>query len=92
MIVSIKHKGLKRLYEDNERKLVRPDLIERCADLLAILDAAMVVVDLDRPSLRLHQLTGDLRSYWSITVRANWRIIFHFEDGAAADIELIDYN
>lgn len=54
MIGSIKHKGLKRLYEDNERKLIRPDLVERCADLLAMLDAAMVVEDLGRPSLRLH--------------------------------------
>lgn len=90
MIGSIKHKGLKRLYDNNERKLIRPDLAERCADLLAMLDAATVVEDLDRPSLRLHQLTGELKGYWSITVRANWRVIFHFKDGTATDIELID--
>lgn len=90
MIGSIKHK--ERLYENDERKLIRPDLIERCADLLAILDAATVVEDLDRPSLRLHSLTGDLRGYWSITVRANWRTIFRFEDGNATDIELTDYH
>jgi proteic killer suppression protein len=27
-----------------------------------------------------------------ITVRANWRIIFRFEDGEATDIDLVDYH
>jgi plasmid maintenance system killer protein len=27
-----------------------------------------------------------------VTVRANWRIIFHFEGGNAYDIDFIDYH
>ena len=31
-------------------------------------------------------------SSWSVTVRANWRVIFRFEDGNAFDVELVDYH
>jgi len=93
MIGSIKHKGLKRLYEDDDPKGVRPDLVERVRLLLAYLDGARVIDDLAAlPSLKLHPLKGDLKDYWSITVRANWRIIFTFEDGHASAVELIDYH
>ena len=44
------------------------------------------------PWVRLHALKGDLAGYWSITVRANWRIIFRFEQGDATDVDLVDYH
>ena len=92
MIESFNHKGLKRLFEDGDRKLLRADLVERISTLLAYLDAAKVIEDLDIPSLRLHALKGELKGYWAITVRANWRIIFRFADGKASAVELIDYH
>jgi proteic killer suppression protein len=92
MIESFNHKGLKRLFEDDERKLLRADMVERISTLLAYLDAAKVIEDLDIPSLRLHELKGELKGYWAITVRANWRIIFRFADGKASAVELIDYH
>jgi proteic killer suppression protein len=92
MIESFNHKGLKRLFEDDDRKLLRADLVERISVLLAYLDAAKVIDDLDIPSLRLHPLKGELKGFWAITVRANWRIIFRFADGAASAVELIDYH
>jgi proteic killer suppression protein len=92
MIKSFNHKGLKRFYEDNDRKLVRPDLAERISVVLGYLEAAQVIGELDLPTLRLHPLKGDLKGFWSVTVRANWRIVFRFEDGAAYDVELIDYH
>jgi toxin HigB-1 len=42
--------------------------------------------------LRLHALKGDLKGYWSVTVSANWRIMFRFEDADVRDIDLIDYH
>jgi proteic killer suppression protein len=33
-----------------------------------------------------------LSGFWSVTVRANWRIIFHFQEADAFDVELIDYH
>ena len=41
---------------------------------------------------RLHPLKGGLKGLWSVTVRANWRIIFRFEGTDAFDVELIDYH
>ena len=92
MIESFKHKGLKRLFEDDDRKLIQPELAERISTVLAYLDAAKTVEELNLPSLRLHPLKGELKGFWSVTVRANWRIIFRFVDGAALDVELIDYH
>jgi proteic killer suppression protein len=47
MIESFNHKGLKRLFEDDDRKFLRADLVERISLLLAYLDAAKVIDDID---------------------------------------------
>ena len=47
---------------------------------------------LDLPGYRLHPLKGELKGFWSVTVRANWRIVFRFEGTDAFDVELIDYH
>jgi len=44
------------------------------------------------PTFRLHPLKGDLRGRWSVTIRANWRIVFRFENGHALDVDLTDYH
>ena len=44
------------------------------------------------PGFRLHPLKGDLRGFWAVTVRANWRIIWRFEGTDAVDVDLIDYH
>ncbi len=44
------------------------------------------------PGWRLHPLTGDLAGFWSVTVTANRRMIFRFEEGQAFDVDLIDYH
>jgi toxin HigB-1 len=92
MIKDFNHKGLKRLFEADDRRLLRQDLVERIAVLLGYLDSAKVIEELDIPSLRLHPLKGDRKGFWSISVRANWRIIFRFEGGNADNVELIDYH
>lgn len=60
--------------------------------MLGVTNAADSIAGMDLPSFRLHALAGDLKGYWSITVRANWRIIFCFEDGYAIDVDLVDYH
>ena len=92
MIVSFKHKGLKRLFEQNDRSGLRADPIEKIDRILTVLDAASAPQALDLPGYRLHQLKGDYKGYWSVTVRANWRIVFRFENGHAYDVALVDYD
>ena len=92
MIASFKHKGLKRLAEQGDRSKIRRDLADKIERILSVLDAASTPQALDLPGYRLHPLKGDRKGYWSVTVRANWRIIFRFEKGDAHDVELVDYH
>ena len=92
MIESFRHKGLKRLFENGERKGINPQFVERVENILGLLDAATTVQDVALSSFRLHALAGDLRGFWAVTMRANWRIVFRFEDGNARDVDLVDYH
>lgn len=92
MIEGFRHRGLKRFYEKDDRSGLRADMVEKIETILTILDAATGPESLDLPGLRLHQLKGDMKGFWSVTVRANWRIVFRFENGNAKDVELMDYH
>jgi len=92
MIRTFKHRGLKRLYERDDRSGIRPYLVDVVERILTALDAASTPQALDLPRYRLHPLKGDLKGLWSVTVRANWRIVFRFEGRNAFDVELIDYH
>jgi toxin HigB-1 len=92
MIKSFKHRGLKRLYERGDRSGIRPDLLDTVEDILGRLDVADAPQEIDLPGYHLHPLKGELKGFWSVTVRANWRVIFRFEDGDAEAVELIDYH
>jgi proteic killer suppression protein len=67
-------------------------MVARIRLILGELNAATVVEDLDLHSFNLHPLTGDRKEKWSITVRANWRITFRFEQGLALDVNFEDYH
>jgi proteic killer suppression protein len=92
MIVSFRHRGLQRLFEKGDRSKLSQELVGKIEVILAALDAAAEPQDLERPSFHLHQLVGDRKGEWSITVRANWRIVFRFEGQDVCDVELIDYH
>jgi toxin HigB-1 len=58
MIGSIRHKGLKRFYENDDRKHLPPEMVERIREILTAIDAAESIEGLTRPSFRLHALRG----------------------------------
>ena len=92
VIKTIRHRGLKRLYQQQDPSKLRADLVVRIADVLAHLDTAMRPQDLDVPGYRLHPLKGDMKGLWSVMVSGNWRIVFRFENGDAFDVDLMDYH
>jgi len=92
LIETIKHKGLRRLYEKNDRSGIRADLVEKVQKILSVLEAANGPEDVALPLFRFHSLTGDRRGTYSVTVKANWRVTFRFHDGAARDVNLEDYH
>ena len=92
MIRSFKHRGLKRLFERDDRSGIRPDLLKDVEDILGRLNQATTPHALNLPGYRLHPLKGQMKGFWSVTVRANWRGIFRFAEGQAEDVDLVDYH
>jgi toxin HigB-1 len=92
MIESIKHKGLRQLFEDDNAKGVNAEHVRKIGQILAVLHAAQTIEALNLPSFGLHPLKGDRKGSWAVTVRANWRIIFRFKNGKAFDVDLVDYH
>ena len=91
MIRSFKHKGLKRLYLHGDKKHLPDNMLERIEEILTLLDVATDLEDMDLPHFRLHPLIGNYKGFWSVKVRANWRIIFKFED-EPENVDFIDYH
>ena len=71
---------------------MRQDHAGKIERILARLEEASEVGQMDLPGFRLHPLKGDLAGYWSVTVSGNWRIVFRFGGGDASDVDLIDYH
>ncbi len=92
MIRSFKHKGLQRLFETGSRRGVPPDMAKRLTLQLDVLNSAGAITDMNLPSYHLHELQGSRKSTWAVTVRANWRLTFTFNEGDAAEVDFEDYH
>jgi proteic killer suppression protein len=90
---SIRHRGLRRLYESGEGRDLPGAHVEKISDILLAIDEAANAREVGLfPGWRLHPLKGELKGFWSVTVSANWRVIFRFEKGDAFDLDLVDYH
>jgi proteic killer suppression protein len=92
MIRRLLHRGLRRLYENDDQRGVNSELVEKTARVLARLDVVTRPEQLKLPGFGLHRLEGDLTGYWSLAVRGDWRIIFHFDAGNTTDVDLVEYH
>ena len=92
MIKSFKHKGLEKFYRSGTTKGIQASHARKLRMQLAALDTAQTIGDMDIPGYRLHQLTGDRKGIWSITVNANWRLTFEFTDGNVYVLNYEDYH
>jgi toxin HigB-1 len=93
IIRSVRHRGLRRLIEDNDPRGIRSDLVNRVRNILAVLIVADTMEGVrGPPGWRIHQLAGDRRGTWSISVSGNWRITFDVERNAIANLDLEDYH
>ena len=75
MIVrSIRHRGLRQLFENNSSRLLKQDLVERARGILAALAMAETMEGFIRdaaPGWRVHRLSGERRGGWSVSVSGN---------------------
>jgi len=92
-IESINHKGLRRYFETGVSKGLVGD-VERLRKMLAFINAAESIDELSvPPNFGLHELTGNRKGTFSMTVTRNWRLTFSINDvGALIDMNLEDYH
>lgn len=92
-IDSIRHKGLRRFFETGNAKGLVGD-VGRLRKMLAFIDAATGFDELAvPPNYGLHELTGDRKGVWSMTVTRNWRLTFSVNpEGALVEMDLEDYH
>ena len=92
MIKTWKHKGLKKFYLFGDKSGIIVEHSHRLQVILQLLDVANSPEKLNLPGLVFHKLKGNLKDFYSVTVRANWRIIFKFDDKNAVSINYVDYH
>lgn len=63
VIVSFRHKGLKRLFEKDDAAGIRPDLLDKVRTILVQLDEAAAIEDMRLTSFHLHALKGDRKGF-----------------------------
>lgn len=92
MIKSFKHKGLEKFYKTGNTKGIQAIHARKLKQLLSMLEAMTTTDDLKLPSLRFHQLQGDKQNLYSITVQANWRLTFEFDNENVHILDYTDYH
>ena len=92
MIKSFIHKGLEKFYRKGSKVGIQAQHECRLRLILAQLNQANVVDDMNIYSLNLHELKGNRKGIWAVTVQANWRITFRFENGDAEIVNYEDYH
>lgn len=89
---SIRHRGLRHLYERGDKSGIGANMRERVERILLVLDQAESLDDMDIPGYRDHPSAGDRKGVWSIRVTGNWRMTFTFEARTVFDLDLEDYR
>ncbi len=74
-IRNVIHRGLKRFIERNDSSGLSPAVLEKVRNIVTFLQEMEDAQELrDISSWKVHQLTGNRKGTWSLTVTPNWRI------------------
>lgn len=92
MIKSFKHKGLEKLFTKGDSSKVLQEHVKRLRLISAVIHKAKGIQDVNFVGSNLHELKGERKGIWLVTVRANWRITFKFENGDANILNYEDYH
>ena len=92
MIRTFKHAGLKRYFETGKAKGIPADMAKKIQTRLNVLNRARELRDVNLPGFGLHSLKGDRRGEYALTVTANYRLTFRFENSDVLDLNLEDYH
>jgi len=94
-IRSFAHKGLKRLYVEDNAKGVPPDSVDKLRKMMAFLDEMQDPEELrSLPAWKVHSLAGERKGTWSLSVTRNRRLTFLIDmaEREIYDVNLEDYH
>lgn len=92
MIKSWQDKGLKEFFLTGNKKGIMPVHEKRLKIILQRLNAAIQAEDMNTPGMNFHELRGDLKGFYAVSVSGNWRVIFEFEGNDALLLDYLDYH
>lgn len=93
MIVSFGNKDTEKIWQGVQVKRIPFTVQEIGRRKLRMLNNAVDLADLRiPPANRLEKLRGDLKDFYSIRINDQWRVIFQWNSGNAAEVEIIDYH
>jgi toxin HigB-1 len=89
-IRNVKHKALRRLFEDGKAAGLPAEFADKIGKILGFLQDMENAEELKAvPTWKAHQLSGDRNGTCSLFVSKNWRITFRIDETA---IEIVDLN
>ena len=89
MIKSFKHKGLEQFFLTGSTKGIQAIHAKKLNRILTVLNTLSSLEPL--AVYKLHPLKGNLSNLWSVTVQANWRVTFEFDE-KTKDVYIVDYQ
>jgi len=92
VIRKFKHKGLKKLFETGNTSGIDTQHVTKLRQILALLETAETIEDMDLPGLNLHELKGQRKGTYAVKVSGNWRVTFILKDGEVVDTNYEDYH
>jgi toxin HigB-1 len=91
-IVRFKHKGLEQFFRRSLTVGIQSRHATRLRLVLGRLNVARQPRDMGLPGLNLHPLKGNRAGTWAVTVSANWRVTFAFQNQDVIDVDYEDYH
>ena len=89
-IGNVLHKGLRRFIEDDDASGLQSAVVPKLRRMISFLqDMAREDELRSMPSWKAHQLTGDRKGEWSLSVTKNWRLTFRIDQ---TEIEIINLD
>jgi proteic killer suppression protein len=89
-IRNVRHRGLRRLFEDDTASGLPAQYADKTRKILGFLQDAERPDELRTvPTWKAHRLTGERKGTWSLFVSKNWRITFRVDE---REIEIVDLD
>lgn len=96
MISNFKSQTAEDIFDEVNSKQARKIPIELHSKVQRLFDQLNAATQVETlkipPSNKLEKLKGNLKTYWSLRVNIQWRVIFEWKEGEAFNVDVVDYH